>query len=111
MLRKELMFLLAIADYSHSELQQLVPRKSGLASSADAGHAVEQVDEQVEAGTGTEHTTATARFDEELHALAEFRNPQFEAANSKLSKGSFSLKSVLCRERVFCTVLEAKQKH
>ena len=112
MLRKELMFLLAIAEFSHSELLTLLPRKSGLASAAAAkGESQREgpLEGEVrkdgvegaapgEPGTqgqrGEQQTTATARFDEALHCLAEFHNPQFEAANSTLKQGSFSLKSM-----------------
>ena len=113
MLRKELMFLLSITEFSHSELLMLLPRKNGLASAAAASgegpregpregevgkDEVEGAAALGEPGTqgrgGEQQTTATARFDEALNGLAEFHNAQFEAANSTLKQGSFSLKSM-----------------
>ena len=131
-LRKELMFLLAITEFSHSELLTLLPRKNGLASAADAatdasgqeapreerrggevgkdgdGNRVDGAAAPGESGGGTQGeegeqrttATATARLDEALHGLAEFYNPQLEAANSTLKQGSFSLKSKRCTLRV-----------
>ena len=109
MLRKELMFLLSITEFSHSELLMLLPRKNGLASAAAASGegprkgevgkdgvegAAALGEPETQGRGGEQQTTETARFDEALHGLAEFHNPQFEAANSTLKQGSFSLKSM-----------------
>lgn len=92
------MFLLAIADFSHSELKILLPQKHGLESNtkepdAHPSESKASVGQsgKTAGGEGLSNAAKNASFDDALHELADFRNAQFEA-NTALSQGTFSLK-------------------
>lgn len=100
--------LLSLDERSHSQLLDALPEKIGLqhALQLDGSDAAssDEAEGQQQSGSGSaSHTNPRKRFECILKHIAEFRAPQFEAAQSALSQGSFALKSA-CYRMTYCTV-------